>query len=309
MAAALKPWFRFFRLPNLPTAPGDALAGAAFCLAVGGGTDAAASQAWVTVVASGVAALLFYLFGLADNDLVGLASAAPDEAAGGRPLATGEISVRAARIARAACLAGALGVGFGGTRPPGWGLAAVVLAGLILAYNRTKNTWLMGACRGASALCGAAAAMPFVPASARTAAGAGVAALALGLTLYVAAVTKLSEGEERPSEGLGNRRYLLGLTAFAPLASCAVLPPDCLLMPAVGCLFAFWAWCAAVAPLWRPHGPPERRRAVGRAVGALLYLHIGFLMSVPRPSCLTLAAALWLAARLARRLAPDVTGS
>ena len=25
----LLPWFRFFRLPNLPTAPGDALAGAA----------------------------------------------------------------------------------------------------------------------------------------------------------------------------------------------------------------------------------------------------------------------------------------
>ncbi|MGN0852705.1 MAG: hypothetical protein ACI4Q3_04940 [Kiritimatiellia bacterium] len=25
----LRPWFKFFRLPNLPTAPGDALAGAA----------------------------------------------------------------------------------------------------------------------------------------------------------------------------------------------------------------------------------------------------------------------------------------
>ena len=37
--------------------------------------------------------------------------------------------------------------------------------------------------------------------------------------LYIAAVTKLSEGEESASEGLGNRRYLLGLAAFAPLAA------------------------------------------------------------------------------------------
>ena len=36
----LLPWFRFFRLPNLPTAPGDALAGAAFALLVAGGGDA-----------------------------------------------------------------------------------------------------------------------------------------------------------------------------------------------------------------------------------------------------------------------------
>ena len=35
----LLPWFRFFRLPNLPTAPGDALAGAAVGLMWAAGGD------------------------------------------------------------------------------------------------------------------------------------------------------------------------------------------------------------------------------------------------------------------------------
>ena len=90
-------------LPNLPTAPGDALAGAAFLLV-------AMPEVFVyslpRVVAAGVAALCFYLFGLADNDIVGYASDqtnAPE-----RPLPRGEISLRAARVARLLCLMGAV---------------------------------------------------------------------------------------------------------------------------------------------------------------------------------------------------------
>ena len=33
----LRPWLQFFRIPNLPTAPGDALAGAVMGVALTGG--------------------------------------------------------------------------------------------------------------------------------------------------------------------------------------------------------------------------------------------------------------------------------
>ena len=88
----LLPWFRFFRLPNLPTAPGDALAGAAVGLMWAAGGDVRRA------LAAGGAAFFLYLYGLADNDVVGAAAdarTAPD-----RPIPRGEISLRAARVAR-----------------------------------------------------------------------------------------------------------------------------------------------------------------------------------------------------------------
>lgn len=291
----IRPWLQFFRLPNLPTAPGDALAGGAFFLSADG-------DGFAQVVAAGVAALGLYMFGLADNDIVG-ASADGAE----RPLARGDISVRAAQAARAACLLGAGIVGMCARLPSAWWWAAAALVGAVLVYNRTKVKWLMGLCRGLSVVCGAFAAWE------PTGGGAGkfvLALIAVGWTLYVAAVTKLSEGEERDSEGLGGGRYLWGLAAFVPLGACAFMPdPRALLLPAVGSFFAFLAWCAATLPLGGPHGPTERRRAVGQAIGALLYLQIGYMLVTPCREFLVLAVMLWLAARLARRLAPEISGS
>ena len=140
----------------------------------------------------------------------------------------------------------------------------------------------------------------------------------MGWSAYIESVTKLSEGEERPSEGLGNRRFALGLAAFVPLLG--FVPIACapsiafesgllLTLPVAGCCCTFVAWCLAVAPLWLPHGPPERRRAVGRTIGALIYLQVGFMLIVPRVSFLVAAAALWLACRGVRRLLPHVSGS
>ena len=132
-------------------------------------------------------------------------------------------------------------------------------------------------------------------------------------------MTKLSEGWKRPSEGLGNRRYLLGLSAFLPLLG--FVPIACasgvgftscvpLILPLTGCCCAFVAWCIAVAPLWLPHGPQERRRAVGQAIGALIYLQVGFMLIwPPRMPFLVAAAGLWLASRVVRRLFPHVSGS
>ena len=293
-----RPWLQFFRLPNLPTAPGDALAGAAFFLDSVGGIASAVAAGW--------AVLCLYLFGLADNDIVGCATDAAD-----RPLVRGDISMRAARVARLLCLLGACAPV--ALLPPAHCVmfvpAGLLLVVAILAYNRTKGKWLMGLCRGLGVVCGAFSQME--PGCLGDARGMGMLFLmASGWALYIVAVTWLSEGEERDSEGLGRGRYAWGLSAFAPLAACVFLSdPSGALLPMIGSLFAFLAWCAAVAPLGAPHTSADRRRAVGRTIGALLYLQIGYMLVVPCRESLVLAIVIWLAARIVRRMAPDISGS
>ena len=74
-------------------------------------------------------------------------------------------------------------------------------------------------------------------------------------------------------------------------------------------------WCAAVAPLGKPHGPRERGRAVGRAIGGLLWMQTGFLCiplehsGEPVAAFVAVAAACWLARLAVRRAWPAVTGS
>ena len=292
----IRPWLQFFRLPNLPTAPGDALVGAAFFLSFGG-------EGFAQTVAAGAAALGFYMFGLADNDIVGVNADAQE-----RPLARGDISMRAAQVARAACLACACAVGACARLPLAWWGAGLVLVGAVLAYNRTKSKWLMGLCRGLSVACGAIAV--WSPACDWLALGK-LACLVVGWTLYIAAVTKLSEGEERDSDGLGGWRYAWGLAAFVPLGACAFLLPNprMALLPSVGSFFAFLMWCVAVMPLGAPHGSADRRRAVGQTIGALMYLQVGYMLVTPCREFFVLAVLLWVAARLSRRLAPEISGS
>ena len=293
------PWMTLFRLPNLPTAPGDSIAGAALAAAVIGAPPRTAALA-----GAGISALFLYMYGLVDNDIAGVVE--DRVIAPFRPLPSGAISLRAAKMARGMCWGAAFLVAALCGMPPSWWLAAGVLLAAICAYNRLKGAWLMGLCRGLSVVAGGMS----VGCASSCRPAIAVALAAVGWTLYIAAVTKLSEGEEKASEGLGNRRYLLGLSAFAALPACRFLPTARLaLLPAAGCFFAFAAWCAAVAPLWRAHRPEERRTAVGRAIGALLYMQIGFMLAFPSATMLGIACAIWLAARLMRRLAPEITGS
>ena len=318
------PWLRFFRVPNLPTAPGDALVGAAFMMPAG---DATLPQAF----AASVGVLFMYMYGLADNDLVGASTDAVN--APERPLPRGEISRGAATAAMFVCLLAACllpnwvlrFVRPGAQMPLAWNVAMIVLMSCVYLYNRLKRAWLMGACRGLSVICGGMAAwvpdlhpytQKLLPESWWLLLSLGV--LAMGWSAYIGSVTKLSEGEERASEGLGNRRYLLGLSAFLPLLG--FVPSACMpgveftscvpfILPVTGCCCTFVAWCLAVAPLWLPHGPEERRRAVGRTIGALIYLQIGFMLIWPRTPFLAAAAVLWLVSRLVRCLVPHVSGS
>jgi len=168
----LKAWLRFFRAVNLPTVPGDVFVGAAM---VGVARPS-------SVVAACLASVFLYLFGLADNDIVG---AAKDE---NRPIPDGQISLRAARVARGLCIFAALVIASLANLPPMWWMTAFALTVAIVIYNRTKLPALMGVCRGLNVGCGCAATGVAFP--------LGVSICMAVWTLYITAVTKYSEGEE-----------------------------------------------------------------------------------------------------------------
>ena len=156
-------WLRLFRVQNLVTVPGDVLVGAAACGAL---TTARAPQLALLCAAS----VLMYMYGLVDNDIVG----APTDPKT-RPLAAGELSIGAARVARTICLCLAvLALYFG----RGQFLVLVALTIAIQIYNRTKNPLLMGATRGLNVLMGGLAWLP-----------------AAIWVAYVAGITKYSERE------------------------------------------------------------------------------------------------------------------
>ncbi len=176
----VKVWFRFFRVVNLPTVPGDVLVGAAMVPICGQAVSA--SKMALPLSAACVASVFLYLFGLADNDIVG---AKTDKA---RPIAEGLISLSAARLARGFCLFAALIIASMTNLPSLWWITAFALAVTIVIYNRTKMPAVMGLCRGLNVACGGAVVCAIFPLS-----------VSIGMalwTLYITAVTKYSEGEE-----------------------------------------------------------------------------------------------------------------
>ena len=207
MNARTHAWLRFFRAVNLPTVPGDVFVGAALAQAV---THCAVNPA--ILAATCLASVLLYMFGLADNDIVGAATDTD------RPIPQGLISMRAARIARALCLLGAMGLGLTARLPQPWWPVACGLTLAIIIYNRTKWPLMMGLCRGVNLVLGAAAigglhgdllyaGMP-IP----------VFFAFLLFTAYIAAVTKYSEGEEMDPARKRRVGILIGALVWLQLA-------------------------------------------------------------------------------------------
>lgn len=216
----IKPWLRFFRVVNLPTVPGDVLVGAAALLSNGLQKPAGL----VAIVAACVASAFLYLFGLADNDIVGA------KADKGRPIPDGQISTRAARIARGFCLFGALIVGTLANLSPAWWIAAFALVLAIVVYNRTKWCLLMGLCRGLNVWCGGVA---MTLCNFRGIPGEGRFALfcaAVIWALYIAVVTKYSAGEE--TDPVKKRRvgFLIGALVYLQLIALLIFRVDSLLL-------------------------------------------------------------------------------
>lgn len=195
----LNAWHRLFRVVNIPTVPGDVFAGAA-------AVHAACSAGAFACAA--LASIAIYMAGLADNDIVG----APTDAA--RPIPDGEISMRAARIARALCLAAAAAFAMAGGFGILWWACAAALVAACAVYNRTKAWGVMGLCRGLDVALGASLATTGEAWFARPGALCAVAAM----TLYVAALTKYSEGEDADPRKRRRVGLLVGAIVFVQLA-------------------------------------------------------------------------------------------
>lgn len=314
MNAKTAAWLTFFRLPNLPTVPGDAFAGAAIALAVTPGYVPASLGVpeLVNLLAAGAAALLIYMFGLADNDIVG---AEEDRTqAPKRPIPTGAITVSQACVARAVCLAAAVVVAVSCRLPIHWWGAAAFLLGSILLYNRQKNRWplfglvAMGLCRGFSLLAGAAAMRPFAP-DHRILASPAVWLAVLGWTAYISAVTWLASDEHVADQPLSAMRFLPGLTVFIPLTAMAMYPSDSRLLMGVCSLCAYGIWVVSVSPLGHSHTADIRRRAVGGAIGALIYLQAGFMLAYPDVLLVAFVFAIFLSNAIIRKFLVAVPGS
>ena len=203
----MKAWFRFFRIVNLPTVPGDLLVGSSALLAGG----LVKWNGWGSLVAACCAAMALYLFGMADNDIVGAKTDV------GRPIPEGAISIRAARLARGMCLFAALVAGAAANLPPAWWIAAFALVVSAVAYNRLKSCFLIGLCRGLDVWCGGVAILACnfrgIPDRARLA----LFVVAAIWTLYIALVTKYSEGEAADPEKRRRVGLLIGGIVYLQL--------------------------------------------------------------------------------------------
>ena len=176
-------WLKLFRVVNLPTVPGDVFVGAALM-------SFFSWRAMSGLAAAACASVFLYMFGLADNDIVGA------KGDSGRPIPDGEITLGAARLARGLCLFAALVVALIGSLPRFWWPVALALVLSIVVYNRTKWSVFMGLCRALNVVCGVACVkIAFTQGDERLVYPVAVVA---GLWfLYIWAVTKYSEGEEK----------------------------------------------------------------------------------------------------------------
>ena len=347
----ITPWLRFFRLPNLPTVPGDVLAGGTLALAVASGGNYGycdcGTDNWFYMVkfaipglfTTAIIVLFAYMFGLADNDIVG--AGADSTNAPKRPIPAGEITLTQARIARTLCLfapflclhafklADLHNVYIAGslfTLHPSYLYPAVsALLVFIVLYNRLKNKFrisgffLMGLCRGVSLLCGVLAilgSVGFRPEfvehkSFRIDFGFVFAVVCafLGWTLYTAAITWLASDEHKTEEGLDIFRFIPGMAVFIPLIALRMYPENTYLPIILCCAFAYLTWARAVAPLGGPHTPAIRRGAVNIAVASLMWLQMGFVLSLSDIRLTTAFVPLLFARAAIRYYQPKISGS
>lgn len=208
-----KAWLKFFRIVNLPTVPGDLLVGAAaICWSV---QDSGTTVFRLNALALGaacVASCCLYLFGLADNDIVGAAKDGSE-----RPIPAGAISLRAARLARGLCLAGVLVTGALANLPPLWWIVCFILFCCVLLYNRRKGCLAMGLCRGLNVVLGGAALVAGSWRGLPRESSLALTVLALVWTVYITFVTKYSEGESEDPSKRACIGFLVGALVYLQL--------------------------------------------------------------------------------------------
>lgn len=201
-------WMRFFRVVNLPTVPGDILVGAAAAAAAG------LSVAMRPLAGACAASVLLYMYGLADNDIVGAKSDGPE-----RPIPAGEISLVAAHVAKGLCLAAALALGVAFSLPTAWWIVTISLTASACLYNRTKLPALMGLCRALDVTAGAAAFAGAGAARGDWRLFAFVGIPSFFALAYIWYVTRLSDGEEQDSAKRSFVGSLIGATVYLQLTT------------------------------------------------------------------------------------------
>ena len=209
-------WLKLFRVVNLPTVPGDVLVGAA--IAIIAASRAGGEPDFLKVFGAALASVFLYMFGLVDNDFVGMKTDKD------RPIPNGEISPIAARVARVHCWGAAIVVGAIVGLYPLWWVGAFMLFVSIELYNRTKWSPLMGICRGLNLLCGfAAPCLPPIGHSLGMSALEHVAIFAAVWTIYIWAVTWYSSGEENDPDKKRRVGVLVGGIVYLQLTALLVL--------------------------------------------------------------------------------------
>lgn len=209
-------WLKLFRVVNLPTVPGDVLVGAA--IAIIAASRAGGEPDFLKVFGAALASVFLYMFGLVDNDFVGMKTDKD------RPIPNGEISPIAARVARVHCWGAAIVVGAIVGLYPLWWVGAFMLFVSIELYNRTKWSPLMGICRGLNLLCGfAAPCLPPIGHSLGMPALEHVAIFAAVWTIYIWAVTWYSSGEENDPDKKRRVGVLVGGIVYLQLTALLVL--------------------------------------------------------------------------------------
>lgn len=200
-------WLLLIRPPNLFTVPGDPVAGFLLAISVG------MSGSLIHVVMAVAASVSLYMAGLISNDCFDWREDAVDRP--DRPIPSGMVSIRAAIVVAGACFV--VGIGFAYMVSMQVALVALILAGLILLYNSVGKripifgSINMGLCRGASLWMGAAAA-GWAPVDVDR-----VVVAAVGLCLYIAAVTSLAS-RETEKVAMPVRRWMPGLAVLLCMA-------------------------------------------------------------------------------------------
>jgi 4-hydroxybenzoate polyprenyltransferase len=288
-ASALWAWLELFRVPNLLTVPGDAIAG--FLLARSAGLSA--NRPYLRMAMAAAVSLLIYAAGLLWNDWFDLPEDLRQRPS--RPLPSGR--VRAGHVALAAnvLVAAAISVAAIAGQATLW--TAAVLGAVVLAYDmalkrvRLIGALAMGCCRGLSVLVGAAA----LGADGLT--RAPVIAAAAGITLYVAAVTWLARGETR-QRPVGRQTaaiaaaFVVWLTAVgAAIHGAEEYDSDWRwAMLLVACMAGLWV-AACLATMGRNPEPPAVQHAVGGLIRGIILVQAALVLATGWTG-LTIAIAL-----------------
>jgi 4-hydroxybenzoate polyprenyltransferase len=289
---AIKPVLQLVRLPNVFTAPADALAG---WLIVGGAVDDL--RGWLPIAG---ASMSLYAAGMVLNDWYDLEVDRAERP--NRPLPSGAVPLGLAAAIGWGGLA--LGLALASLAGPAMVVAGLLAAAIVFYNSWAKKTWLgpwaMGACRGLNMLMGIVAARaPERPA-------AWAAAFAFGL--FVAGVTWISRSE---ALGGGTRNLKIGLwiqRAAVVLLGVAVLtladPLDrSALFAGVFILaaVAFLVFAAGARALREP-SPELIQKAVKTGVLSLVWLDVALVAAACGPVPALVVATFWIPAFLLARV-------